>query len=51
MAQSGPPADEDPTRKDLRWQLKIGDDILDDTIREREFINWIKHIIKAPAAE
>ena len=36
----------DPTRKDLRWQLRIDDDVLDDTIRECEFANWIKHIIR-----
>lgn len=39
---------EDPTRKDLRWQLKIDDDILDDSIREREFSNFLKHVVKAP---
>jgi GMP synthase (glutamine-hydrolysing) len=36
----------EPTRKDLRWQLKIDDDVLDDSIRECEFANWIKHIIR-----
>lgn len=33
----------EPGRKDLRWQLGIDDDILDDTIRELEFENWLKH--------
>jgi len=30
-----------PDRKDLRWQLAIDDDVLDDGIRQCEFINWI----------
>jgi len=33
----------DPARKDLRWQLKIDDDVLDDTIRQCEFKNWLRH--------
>jgi GMP synthase (glutamine-hydrolysing) len=40
----------DPTRKDLRWQLKIDDDVLDDNIRECEFRNWIKHLVMPTAA-
>ena len=28
-----------PHRKDLRWQLGIDDDILDDGVRELEFKN------------
>lgn len=39
---------EDPTRKDLRWQLKIDDDVLDPDVREREFVNWLKYLVKAP---
>jgi GMP synthase (glutamine-hydrolysing) len=35
-----------PDRKDLRWQLAIGDDILDETIREREFVNWIQRVVR-----
>jgi len=35
----------DPGRTDIRWQLKIDDDIIEDKIRECEFINWIKHVI------
>lgn len=35
----------DPTRKDLRWQLKIDDDVLDPAIREREFVNFLKHVV------
>jgi GMP synthase (glutamine-hydrolysing) len=30
-----------PQRKDLRWQLKIDDDILDDAVRECEFRNFL----------
>ena len=33
----------DPSRKDLRWQLGIDDDILSDRIRQCEFINWLRH--------
>jgi len=32
----------EPTRKDLRWQLGIDDDVLDDRVRQCEFNNWIK---------
>lgn len=35
----------DPSRKDLRWQLKIEDDIVLDEIRELEFANWVKHLV------
>jgi GMP synthase (glutamine-hydrolysing) len=31
----------DPTRKDLRWGLSVDEDILDDDVRQREFINWL----------
>ncbi len=34
----------DPNRQDLRWQLAIGDDLIDPTIREREFANWLQHL-------
>lgn len=40
---------DDPTRKDLRWQLKIDDDVLDRGLRECEFANWIKHVIRPDA--
>jgi len=33
----------EPHRKDLRWQLGIDDDLMDDGIRELEFTNWLKH--------
>ncbi|HNT88266.1 MAG TPA: type 1 glutamine amidotransferase, partial [Candidatus Hydrogenedentes bacterium] len=35
----------DPSRKDIRWQLKIDDSIVDDGIREREFANWLKYLV------
>jgi len=39
----------EPDRKDLRWQLKIDDDVLDEHLRELEFANWLKHIVGAPS--
>lgn len=35
----------DPDRKDLRWQLRIDDDILSARLRECEFRNWVRHIL------
>jgi len=35
----------DPSRKDLRWDLAIGDDILDDEIRQCEFRNWLYKVV------
>lgn len=32
----------EPSRKDLRWKYAIDDDVLDDGVRQREFINWLK---------
>lgn len=34
----------DPSRADLRWQLVIDDDILDDGLRQREFRNFLEMI-------
>ncbi|MBN2013339.1 type 1 glutamine amidotransferase [candidate division KSB1 bacterium] len=34
-----------PDRKDLRWQLAIGDDLLVDSIRQLEFVNWLNKIV------
>lgn len=34
----------DPERTDLIWQLGIDDDIIDDTIRQSEFKNWLYFI-------
>ncbi len=35
----------EPGRTDLRWQLGIGDDVLNAEIRQREFINWLDHLV------
>ncbi|NLV43417.1 MAG: C26 family cysteine hydrolase domain-containing family [Candidatus Hydrogenedentes bacterium] len=35
----------DPTIKHLRWQLKIDEDIIQDDIRECEFVNWLKYAV------
>jgi GMP synthase (glutamine-hydrolysing) len=41
----------DPSRKDLRWDLAVGADILDDRIRQCELRNWVQKVVmpKAPA--
>ncbi len=39
-----------PTRKDLRWQLDIDDDVLSDGIRQAEFRNWINKLVLPHAA-
>ena len=36
---------QDPTRKDLRWDLAIGDDILTDEIRQCELRNWLHKLV------
>ncbi len=35
----------DPNRKDLRWDLAMGNDILDDEIRQCEFRNWLGKVV------
>lgn len=35
----------EPKRKDLRWQLDIDDDVLDDDLRQVEFRNWIQKLV------
>lgn len=35
----------DPGRTDLRWQLGIGDDLLDPAKREAEFANWVNAVL------
>lgn len=35
----------DPNRKDLRWQLAMDNDVLSDDTRQREFINWLHHLV------
>ena len=32
-------------RKDLRWQLAVDDDVLDESIRCCEFKNWINKLV------
>jgi GMP synthase (glutamine-hydrolysing) len=33
-----------PERQDLRWGLAVDEDILDDDVRQREFINWLAFV-------
>lgn len=35
----------DPSRKDLRWDVAIGDDLLDDGIRQCELRNWVRKMV------
>ncbi len=35
----------EPERKDLRWQLAIDDDVLDESIRQCEFVNWLNKLV------
>ncbi len=35
----------EPSRKDLRWQLAIDDDVLCDSIRQCEFVNWLNKLV------
>jgi GMP synthase (glutamine-hydrolysing) len=35
----------EPDRKDLRWQLAIDDDVLDQKIRQCEFANWLHELV------
>ncbi len=35
----------EPSRKDLRWDLAVGDDILDDGLRQCEFRNWLHKVV------
>ena len=34
-----------PSRTDLRWQYAIDDDLLEDTIRQKEFVNWLNKVV------
>ncbi len=40
----------DPGRKDLRWDLDLGDDILDDNLRRLELRNWLDTLV-VPSAK
>ena len=35
----------EPNRKDIRWQLAIDDDLLSDSIRQCEFVNWLNKLV------
>ena len=35
----------EPDKMSLRWQLAIDDDVLSDTIRQCEFVNWINRLV------
>jgi GMP synthase (glutamine-hydrolysing) len=37
----------EPSRKDLRWQLDIDDDLLSNEIRQCEFVNWLNKVVLA----
>jgi GMP synthase (glutamine-hydrolysing) len=39
----------DPSRKDLRWDVAVGDDILDDQIRQCELRNWVRTMVMPTA--
>jgi GMP synthase (glutamine-hydrolysing) len=36
---------EDPSRKDIAWQLGIDNDLMDPAIRQREVRNWFEHLV------
>ena len=40
----------EPDRKDLRWQLAIDDDVLSDSIRQCEFVNWLNKLVLPTAS-
>lgn len=40
-----------PSRKDLRWQRGIDDDLLSDSIRQLEFVNWLNKVVIPKAQE
>jgi GMP synthase (glutamine-hydrolysing) len=40
----------DPSRKDIAWQLAIDEHVLNDSIRQREFVNWLEKIVLPKAA-
>lgn len=40
-----------PDRKDLRWDLVIGDDILDDSLRQCELRNWLEKVVLSARVE
>jgi GMP synthase (glutamine-hydrolysing) len=40
----------DNSRKDLRWKYGIDEDVIDDSIRQIEFVNWMNKLV-IPTAE
>jgi len=40
---------QNPSKKELRWQLAIDDDVLDREIRQCEFTNWLNNLVKPTA--
>ena len=40
-----------PDRKDLRWQLGIGEDVLSDEVRTCEFRNWLEYEVIPRASQ
>ncbi|MCP4603246.1 MAG: type 1 glutamine amidotransferase [Proteobacteria bacterium] len=36
---------ENPDQKDLRWQMAIDDDVLKESIRYCEFVNWLNNLV------
>ncbi len=40
----------DPSRKDLRWKYGIDEDVVEDSIRQLEFVNWLNKLV-IPHAE
>lgn len=42
---------QDPSRKDLAWKLGVDDDVMDQTYRQSEVHNWIKHLVLPVMAE
>ncbi len=41
---------QDPSRKDLRWDLAVGDDILADQLRQCELRNWLETLVMPAVA-
>jgi len=35
----------DQSRKDLRWKYAVDEDVLDDSIRQLEFVNWLNKLV------
>lgn len=42
---------QNPARKDLRWALVLGDDLLDDWLRQCELRNWLEKLVLPSAGQ